>query len=220
MTEQLGTLIREARTAAKMTQRELAEAIDGLSARSISEAERGLAELTDEQLTAIAEVTGSESLLHGVDKGESPASFAEATDAPASGEKDILELFNTADPAVKAAALSVLKGETSQSKGFLDNILPMVIETLGGDKNANPLTTIVGFLASEQGKAFLGTLQGVLGNVTGMFGGVGAIGDADQDGRRTSNSLLVFTFYYAVAIYILLLSFYFWQIRTDIKLGK
>ena len=29
--------------------------------------------------------------------------------------------------------------------------------------------------------------------------------------------LLAFTFFYSVALYILLLSFYFWQWRTDIK---
>lgn len=219
MTEQMGVLIKEARTAAKMTQRELAEAVDGLDAKSISEAERGLRELSEEQLAAIAKATGSESLVLGIEKGESPASFAGAADVPTSDEKNVLELFNAADPAVKAAALSVLKGETPQGKGFLDNVLPMVVETLGGDAGANPLTVIIGFLASERGKAFMGTLQGVLGNVTDMFSGIGASGD-DQDGRRAPNSLLIFTFTYAVAIYILLLSFYFWQIRTDIRLDK
>ena len=220
MTEQVGARIKEARTAAKMTQKELAEAIDGLDARSISEAERGLRELPEEQLVAISEVTGSESLLLGVEKSESPASFVEATDVPTGDGESILELFNAADPAVKAAALSVLNGETPQGRGFLDNVLPMVVEMLGGEKGANPLTVIVGFLSSEQGKAFLDTLQGVVGSVASMFSGIGAAGDANQDGRRSPNSLLIFTFTYAVAIYILLLSFYFWQVRTDIRLEK
>ena len=41
MTEQIGAKIKEARSAAGMTQKELAEAV-GLSAKAISEAERGL----------------------------------------------------------------------------------------------------------------------------------------------------------------------------------
>jgi len=230
MSEQTGAQIKEARLAAGMTQKELAEAVDGLSARSVSEAERGLRELTAEQLAAIAEVTGAESLLPDVDQDESPEVHAEdapvsagsdpAEDAPVSAgsEMDILKLINEVDPAVKAAALSVLKGETRLGKGLLDTALPMVVEMLGGDKDANPLMVIIGFLGSEQGKAFLDTLQGVLGNVAGMFSGV--IGDTDQDGKGAPGSLLIFTFLYAVAIYVLLLSFYFWQIRTDIKPEK
>ena len=35
-----------------------------------------------------------------------------------------------------------------------------------------------------------------------------------------STPLLAFTFFYTVSIYTLLLSFYFWQIRTDIKPEK
>ncbi|MBR2682153.1 MAG: hypothetical protein IKE22_02685 [Atopobiaceae bacterium] len=166
---------------------------------------------------AIAKVTGSESLLLSIEKDASPEAPAEAASMPARDENNLLELFNAADPAVKAAALSVLKGETPQSKSLMDNVLPMVVEALGGDKDANPLTVIIGFLGSDQGKAFLDTLQGVLGNVVGTFSGVGALGDAGQDGQKAPGSLLVFTFVYAVAIYLILLSFYFWQIRTDIK---
>ena len=218
MSEHTGAQIKDARTAAGMTQKELAESVDGLNAKMVSEAERGLRELPDEQLAAIAEVTGSESLLVGVAEGESPEAPAEDPAVPVGGEEDILNLFNAADPAVKEAALSVLKGDTPQTKGLLDSVLPMVVEMLGGDKSGNPLVTIMGFLATKEGKAFLGALQGVLGSVAGAFGS--AISDANQDGQKTPGSLLFFTFCYAVAIYVLLLSFYFWLIRTDIKPEK
>ena len=107
MAETVGARIKEARLAAGMTQKELAEAVDGLSAKAISEAERDLRELTDEQLEAIAEATGSESLLDKTD--EAPA---EESDAIVIDDEEILELLSAAPPAVKKAVLSVLKGET------------------------------------------------------------------------------------------------------------
>ena len=41
-----------------------------------------------------------------------------------------------------------------------------------------------------------------------------------KDAKTISQPLLAFTFFYSVAIYILLLSFYFWLWRTDIKPEK
>ena len=219
MTDQIGALVKEARIAAGLTQKALAEAVDGISAKRISEAERGLKELTDEQLAAIAEATGSETLLAEA-KEEAPEAVAEAPEAPAAGEPDILELLSSAAPAVKEAAMSVLKGgEEPQSKGSLADYLPMLAGMLGGDKGGNPLTAIIGFLGSEEGKGFMETLKGALDNFTGAFG-MAAGGDEGQGEVKMSNSFLAFTFFYAVAIYILLISFYFWQIRTDIKPEK
>ena len=54
----VGTLIKEARTNADLTQEQLARRIDGLSASDISLAERGQKELTQAQLKQIAKVTG------------------------------------------------------------------------------------------------------------------------------------------------------------------
>ena len=223
MTEQIGASIKEARTAAGMTQKALADAVDGVSAKGISEAERGVRELTDEQLEAIAKATGADPGLFGIGKDEAPAAPAEAEEAPAFDEKDVLELFDAADPAVKAAALSVLKGESPQGKGLLDDILPLISGILDGDKGGNPLVAIVGFLGTEEGKAFLGNLKGVLENFTGMFGmlgGDGASGGEKKGGRKTSDSFLAFTFFYTVAIYVLILGFFFLQEHGDIKLPK
>ncbi len=43
--------------------------------------------------------------------------------------------------------------------------------------------------------------------------------EASED-LKVSVPLLAFTFFYSVAIYILMLSFYFWQWRKDIKPKK
>ena len=56
--KKLGNLIKEARTEAGLTQEQLARRISGLSASDISEAERGLKDLTQEQLKRIAKETG------------------------------------------------------------------------------------------------------------------------------------------------------------------
>lgn len=56
--KKVGDLIKEARTNAGLSQKALAEQIDGLSATDIGKAERGEKELTQAQLKAIAKITG------------------------------------------------------------------------------------------------------------------------------------------------------------------
>lgn len=219
MSEQVGALVKEARVAAGMTQAQLAEAVGGLSASSISKVERGVREPSDDELAAIAEATGAslESLL-GVAVCEAPAAPVKAAAAPAAEGEDILRLFNAADPAVKEAALSVLKGEAQEKMDILGMILPVITEILGSkEAGGNPIVPIIGFLGSEDGKALIGSLMGA---VSGMLQTKGALGAGDQDGKAVPGSLLTFTFLYSVVIYILLLSFYFWQVRTDIKPEK
>lgn len=120
MAEQIGAQIKEARLAAGMTQKEVAEEV-GLSAKAISEAERGLRELTDEQLEAIAKATKAESLM-----GEAKETSADDTAELVIDEKEILDLIKAAPPAAKGAVLSVLKGEddpVSAVTGVLGGIL-------------------------------------------------------------------------------------------------
>ena len=219
MAEQVGALIKKARVSADMTQVQLAEAVEGLSASNISKIERGLREPSDDELAAIAKATGVslESLL-GVATDEAPAAPAEAAAAPAVEGEGILELFNAADPAVKEAALSVLKGETQEKIDILGTILPVITEVLGSkEAGDNPIIPIIGFLGSEGGKTLIGSL---MGTVSGMLQSKGSVGDGGQGGKANSGSILTFTFVYSVVIYILLLSFYFWQIRTDITSEK
>ncbi len=78
--KKVGTLIREARTAKKLSQEQLAGEIDGLSGSDIGKAERGEKDLTQAQLKAIAKVLGitQKSLLEAP-KGGSPATTASRT---------------------------------------------------------------------------------------------------------------------------------------------
>ena len=75
--KKVGTLIREARTGAGLTQEQLARKISGVSASDISKAERGEKDLSQEQLKAIAKATGvtQKSLLEAA-KGGSIAQIA------------------------------------------------------------------------------------------------------------------------------------------------
>ena len=137
MAKKVGTLIREARTGAGMTQEQLARKIKGVSASDISKAERGEKELTQEQLKQIAKATGvtQKSLLEAAKGG------AKTTSASGSGkasikvtatEKKLVELYRAADANTKKAALKILRGD--QEDGLLENILESAIEVLSGKK--------------------------------------------------------------------------------------
>ena len=80
--KKVGTLIREARTAKKLSQEQLASGIDGLSGSEIGKAERGEKDLSQAQLKAIAKALGitQKSLLEAP-KGGSPATTASKTTA-------------------------------------------------------------------------------------------------------------------------------------------
>ena len=162
MSEQIGASIKEARLAAGMTQKELAEAVDGLSASAISKAERGLKELTPEQIAAIAEATGSESLLGEVK--EAPVEEEAPTEEEAIGaeleaaadDKEILDLLGVAGPIVRGAVLSALKGDKGNDDpiaaitGMLGGILgskeepPAEKKAAGDDKEILELLGVAG----------------------------------------------------------------------------
>lgn len=80
--KKVGTLIREARMAKKLSQEQLANGIDGLSGSDIGKAERGEKDLSQTQLKAIAKALGitQKSLLEAP-KGGSPATTASKTAA-------------------------------------------------------------------------------------------------------------------------------------------
>lgn len=245
MSEQVGASIKEARMAAGMTQKDLAGAVDGVSASDVSKAERGLKELSDEQLEGIAQATGVdfEQLANKVDgadvdvdasvvedaspdaqdgiPAETDETTASASETPVDAEQELRGLIESADDDALKAAVAVLKGETPQQKSILDTILPVVAGIVGNQENgASPLAVILGFLGSDDGKALI---QNVMGMLSGMFQSLGSIvggsqGENGGQGGKVSHApLLTFTFLYSVTIYVLLLSFYFWQVRTDIK---
>jgi len=127
--KKLGNLIREARTEAGLTQEQLARKISGLSASDISAAERGVGDLTQEQLKKIAKATGvtQASLLNaakgtGTKKSTASKSSMQVTAA----EKKLVELYRKASTEEKKAAMKALKGDSSLTGELFEAVLDSV----------------------------------------------------------------------------------------------
>lgn len=129
--KKVGTLIKEARTEAGLTQEQLARKISGLSAADISEAERGKKDLTQEQLKKIAKITGvtQSSLLDAPKNTKSTAGKSTAAKSSmqvTAAEKKLIELYRKADTKARKEALKVLKGEDSLTEDILESLLDSV----------------------------------------------------------------------------------------------
>ncbi len=136
MAKKVGTLIKEARTGAGLTQEQLARKIKGLSAAELAKAERGETELTQAILKEIAKTTGvTQSSLLAAAKESAPAAkktaaakttaakstaakktaakktAAKKTDELTAAEKKLLEAYREATADNKKLALKILKGE-------------------------------------------------------------------------------------------------------------
>ena len=146
MAKKVGTLIREARTAADLTQEQLARKVKGLSASDISLAERGQKDLTQAQLKLIAKATGvtQASLLNAAKGSAAPAKKTAAKTASKSAaaktsvkvtatEKKLLELYRAADSDTKKAAMYLLRGsEGDAASSILESLLDSVQDMLEG----------------------------------------------------------------------------------------
>lgn len=136
MAKKLGTLIKEARTGAGLTQEALAKKVDGVTASDISKAERNEKELTQTQLKQIAKACGvtQSSLLNAAKETTAkkttakkvvPASEKKTTTAKktassssatssmklTAAEKKLVELYRKATDEQKEEAIKALKGE-------------------------------------------------------------------------------------------------------------
>ena len=138
--KKLGSLIKEARTGAGLTQEQLARKISGLSATDISEAERGLKDLTQEQLKKIAKATGvtQTSLLEAA-KGSTKKSTASSSSSAnktsmkvTATEKRLVELYREADSETKKRALSLLRGNNVVAEELLDTLMDGVSDLFSG----------------------------------------------------------------------------------------
>lgn len=134
--KKLGNLIKEARTEAGLTQEQLARRIAGVSASDISEAERGLKDLTQEQLKQIARITGvtQTSLLEAAkgSKKTSSSTAAKSSMRVTATEKRLVELYREADSKTKKAAMKLLRGEEYFAEEVLTNILEEVTDIITG----------------------------------------------------------------------------------------
>ena len=135
--KKLGNLIKEARTEAGYTQEELARKIPGVSASDISLAERGLGDLTQEQLKKIAKVTGvtQASLLNAAKgsakKPASSSSTANKTSMKVTAtEKRLVEYYRKADTDTRKRAMNILKGDDVATSEVLETLLGGVAELI------------------------------------------------------------------------------------------
>ena len=152
--KKVGVLIREARLNAGMTQEQLARKVKNCSASDISAAERGVKELTKDQLKQIAKATGvtQSSLLNapsgGVSSssGKKPAASSTASSSSSSTtsmrltatEKRLVELYRKADAETKKTAMSVLKGEDSTVGNLAMTLLEGAVEAFTGKREMAP----------------------------------------------------------------------------------
>lgn len=134
--KKLGNLIKEARTEAGLTQEQLARRVSGADASDISQAERGLKDLTQEQLKQIAKATGvtQTSLLEAArgSKKTTSSTAKKSSMQVTSTERRLVELYREADSKTKKAALKLLRGEEYFAEEVLTNILEEVAEKITG----------------------------------------------------------------------------------------
>lgn len=123
--KKVGTLIKEARTEAGLTQEQLARKIAGLSAADISAAERHQKNLTQEQLKQIAKHTGvtQASLLNASKSTSKKSTAAKSSMQVTATERRLVELYREADAETKKKALKTLRGDDSLTGDILETLL-------------------------------------------------------------------------------------------------
>ena len=133
--KKVGTLIKEARTAAGLTQEQLARKISGLSASDSSLAERHQKNLTQEQLKQIAKITGvTQASLLNAAKGttaKKPTGAKSSMQVTAT-ERRLVELYRKATTEERRDALKALKGESSLADDIMESLLDSVTDMLTG----------------------------------------------------------------------------------------
>ncbi len=146
MANKVGPLMKEARTAAGLTQEQLAKKLTGVSASELSRAERGELELSQSVLREIARATGvtQSSLINAAKestyksaKTTAAKTAAKKTDSNSlklsAAEKKLVEAYRAADANAKKTALSILKGEPLDTATILSSVLSNVSESSGKD---------------------------------------------------------------------------------------
>ena len=125
--KKVGTLIKEARTEAGLTQEQLARKISGLSASDISAAERHQKDLTQDQLKKIAKATGvTQASLLNAAKGSTAKKTSSASKSSmqvTATEKKLVQLYREADSDTKKKVMNLLKENESLAGELLEDLL-------------------------------------------------------------------------------------------------
>ena len=137
--KKVGTLIKEARTAAGLTQEQLARKVTGASATDVGKVERGEKDFTNEQLKQVAKATGvtQKSLLEAPKNCKSSAKKTSSSSSSGTSmkvtatEKKLVQLYRDADSDTKKRAMAILKGEALDSSDMIGNLLTGVLGNIG-----------------------------------------------------------------------------------------
>ena len=131
--ENIGELIKKARTDAGMTQAELARQVGGLTAQDISKAERGQKDLSSALIQAIAGATGNsllETAIGALTSGALTSNTASEKKTVSikvtESEKTLLQLYRDADNDTKKKVVKLLKNDgndTDLLSGLLGGLL-------------------------------------------------------------------------------------------------
>ena len=144
MAKQDGAKIKEARTAAGLSQKALAEKAGCVTATDISKAERDLKELTPEQLEAVAQALGV-----------TPESLTDAPPVLSDAEAELLKIYKSADPDTQNAAAAVLKGEAAQDSNPMAAMMNMFSGMMGGgaggEGGENPMAGMMSMFGGMMG---------------------------------------------------------------------
>ena len=180
MANTVGSLIKEARSKAKLSQETLANQIDGLSASDLGKAERGEKELSQSVLRQIAKLTGvTQSSLINAAKESTYGSTAKKTTTAAAAKKTTTT--TSAKKTSSAAKTTTTAKKTSTAR-----------KTSTADKNAIELTAAEKKLVelyraadSETKKKAVAVLKGEGGDASGILAGL--LGDQAGNGDLLGN---------------------------------
>ena len=171
MSKELGILIKNARTEKKLTQAQLAAMVDGLTARDISDAERGTKEPSKAAIRGIAKALGvtQASLLAAADgsggktgaasgkasasaakKKKTSASSSDADQKLTAAEKKLVRLYRKADAQTRKTAVALLEGTAG-----------------AGDLIGALLAGKTGSASSSQSSAQTGEIGDLIGSLLG-----------------------------------------------------
>ena len=117
-TKSLGELIKEARTSAGLTQEQLAQSVDDMTANDISKAERGQKVPTQNQLKQIAKTTGvtQKSLLDAAKAQDAASSGNTSSGTTASGKTASGKTSSGTTTSGKTASGKTASGKTTSGK--------------------------------------------------------------------------------------------------------
>lgn len=174
MATKAGTLIKEARTGAGLTQEQLARKITGLSTVEVGKAERGEIELTQAMLKAIAKATGvtQASLLNAAKEDAAAKSKTTTkTTSKTTAAKTTTKTSTAKSTSTKAAATKTTSTKTTANTTS--------VKVTAAEKKLLEAYRAAG---SDEKKAALKVLKGECGNMlTSLLGGGNAAADAVAD---------------------------------------